>query len=76
MNKIDTIQEIFRDYFDEPTMVITEDTSVNDIEEWDSIAQMNLIVALEKEFNMKFKIDEIAKAISVRVMLEIIETRI
>ena len=76
MNKIDTIQEIFRDYFDEPTMVITEDTTVNDIEEWDSIAQMNLIVALEKEFNMKFKIDEIAKASSVSVMLEIIKTRI
>ena len=76
MNKTDIIQEIFRDYFDEPTMVITENTSMNDIEEWDSIAQMNLIVALEKEFNMKFKIDEIAKASSVKVMLEIIETRI
>ena len=76
MNKTDIIQEIFRDYFDEPTMVITENTSMNDIEEWDSIAQMNLIVALEKEFNMKFKIDEIAKASSVSVMLEIIKTRI
>ena len=54
MNQKERLQEIFRDIFDDEELVITEDMSANDIEDWDSLAQINLIIAIEKEFKVKF----------------------
>ena len=70
------LQDIFRDIFDEEDLVITEDTTAEDIEDWDSIAQMNLVVAIEKHFKIRFKVDEIAGLHNVGEMLQLIEQRV
>lgn len=69
------VQEIFRDIFDDDALVITRETSAKDIEDWDSIAQMNLVVAIEKHFHMHFKVEEIASLKNVGEMLDIIAAR-
>lgn len=70
------VQEIFRDVFDDDELVICEDTTAEDIEDWDSLAQMNLVVAIEKYFKIRFKVEEIANLHNVGEMLELIEQRV
>lgn len=50
---------IFRDNFDDEEIVLTDETSAQDIEDWDSLEQINLIVAIQNEFGIKFNIDEV-----------------
>lgn len=69
------LQEIFRDVFDDESIVISEETTSDDIEDWDSFAQMNLIVAMEKQFGVKFNIKEINSLKNVGEMIELIQTR-
>ena len=56
---LDAVQEIFRDNFDDDTLVITRDTCADDIEDWDSLEQINLLTAIEKKFSIKFKLADV-----------------
>ena len=49
---------IFIDVLDLDECELTDETSANDIEEWDSLAQIQLVVAIEKEFGIKFTSSE------------------
>ena len=69
------LQEIFRDIFDDEELVITEEMTAADIEDWDSLAQINLIIALEKEFGVKFNLEEISKLKNIGEILEIIKIK-
>lgn len=66
------VQEIFRDNFDNQELIINEETTALDIEEWDSLEQINLILLIEKEFNIKMDINETATLGSVREIIDII----
>lgn len=50
---------IFRSNFDDENIVLSDDTSSADIEDWDSLEQINLIVAIQDEFQVKFNVDEV-----------------
>lgn len=53
------VNKVFRDIFDDETITVTDSTTAADIEDWDSLEHINLIVALEEEFGMKFTMGEI-----------------
>jgi acyl carrier protein len=48
------VQDIFRDIFDEDDLIISDTTSSNEVEDWDSLNHINLVSAIEKEFKVKF----------------------
>jgi acyl carrier protein len=50
---------IFRDVLDNDDLVITESTIADDVEEWDSLNHIQLVVAIEKHFKVKFTTQEI-----------------
>ncbi len=50
---------IFREIFDDETMVLTRATTAHDIEEWDSFNHINIIIAIESRYGVKFQIAEI-----------------
>jgi acyl carrier protein len=53
------IQEIFREVLDDNDIILTEEIASNDIEEWDSLTHIMLMVDLEKKFKIKFSSNEI-----------------
>jgi acyl carrier protein len=66
------VQEVFRDIFDDPDLVINDSTNSNDIDEWDSLNHINLIVAIEKQFKIKFSFAELAGLKNVGAMVDLI----
>ena len=53
------LNTVFRDNFDDDGINLTDSTSSADIEDWDSLAQINLVVAIQDAFGIKFNIDEV-----------------
>lgn len=70
------LNEVFRDVFDDEDITVNENTTSNDIEDWDSLEHINLIVAVEKKFGMKFSMGEVTTMKNVGEMAEIIKDRI
>ena len=54
-------EEVFRQVFDDPGIVLREEMTADDIDGWDSLTHINLIIALEREFRIKFATAEISK---------------
>lgn len=55
---LEKLQGVFWEVFDDESIQIGPDTAADDIEDWDSLEQINLIVAIEKKFQIKFSIGE------------------
>lgn len=70
------VQEIFRDIFDDETLEIFDETGAEDIEDWDSLEQINILVAIEKEFSIKFSIDDVESLENVGQTIDLIERKI
>ena len=68
---VDTISEIL----DLQSNVITVKTLIDDVEEWDSLAHINIITQLEKEFNFFAEIDALEKLYSVKDIIDLIERK-
>mgnify|MGYP003981678145 CR=1 FL=1 len=67
----DQVQDIFRDIFDEDDMVIEDKTSSDDIEDWDSLNHINLVSAIEKEFEIRFALGELMALKDVGAMIDL-----
>lgn len=72
---IERLDDVFRDVFDDDTLEVDEDTTADDIEDWDSIEHITLIGAVEDEFKMRFKMSEVSGMKDVGEMIGIIEQR-
>ena len=57
---IERLDDVFRDVFDDDTLEVDENTTADDIEDWDSIEHITLIGAVEDEFKMRFKMGEVS----------------
>lgn len=69
---LNAVQDIFRDNFDDDTLEITRSTCADDIEDWDSLEQINLLTAMEKQFGVKFKLDDVRGLANVGDMVDLI----
>jgi acyl carrier protein len=72
-NKIlEEINVLFRDILDNDSIVVTPQTKAEDIDEWDSLTHIQLIVAIEKQFKLKFSSKEISNWENVGEMIKCI----
>ena len=53
------LNKVFRDVFDDEAIVVTDKTTANDIEDWDSLMHINLISEIEDEFAVHFRMKDI-----------------
>ena len=71
------LNEVFEDVLDlEETPNMSDETSANDIEEWDSLSHVQLVVAVEKAFKVKFTSAEIMKWQNVGQMVDSIDEKL
>ena len=75
MTTLERLQEIFRDVFEDETIVLTEETTAADIEDWDSLMQITLTMEVEQAFDIKFTTDDIVKMKNVGDFVKAIEER-
>ncbi len=53
------LTEVFRTVFDQPELVLRDNMTAEDVENWDSLNHIDLIVAIEKKFKIKFTTREV-----------------
>ena len=67
-----TLQPIFVDVLDLPDLQLTADSNAHNVEGWDSLAHINLVVAIEKHFKIKFGLSELQDLKDVGEMADLI----
>lgn len=70
------LNEVFRDVFDDEEITVTDTTTADDIEDWDSLEHINLLAAVEQEFGMKFNMGQVVSMKNVGEMADIILSQI
>ena len=72
----ENLNEVFCDVFDDEDIKVNDATTADDIEDWDSLEHINLVVAVEKKFNIKFNMGEVNSFKNVGEMVDIILKRV
>lgn len=72
-DRIKELEKLVRDNFDDDTIVLAEDTLFEEIEEWDSIEQVNVITMIEGFYGFKFNVGEMTALSSAKSAGEMIE---
>lgn len=70
------LDEVFQDVFDDESIHVSDSTTADDIEDWDSLEHINLVVAIENKFGIKFNMSEVTSMKNVGEMVDIILERI
>ena len=75
MDTLKTIETILRDIFDDQTLEVDETTTADDIEDWDSLAQIRIASEVESAFSVKFSFAELQQMQNVGDMVRLIEEK-
>lgn len=74
-NALRRLVDVFQDVFDDDTLEVNEQTIACDVEGWDSLAHIRLIVSIEKAFSLRFSASEIAALENVGDMAKLIAAK-
>jgi len=69
------VTNTFRNVFGEPDFAIRDDMTAEDVEQWDSLTHINLIVALEREFRVRFTTGEVSKLKNVGDLIHLVQAK-
>jgi acyl carrier protein len=73
---MDHLKDIMRDVFDDDSIEPTDAMTADDVEEWDSLSHIRLIVSIERQFRVKFTIAEVEKLRNVGDLLKAINSKV
>lgn len=69
---LERVQGIFQDVFDRPGLVVTRESNAASVDGWDSLTHINLVVAVEQEFDLRFALAELQELKNVGDMIDLI----
>ena len=72
---VSRLTPIFRDVFDDDALVVSEGMTAADVPTWDSLSNINMIIAVEKKFGVKFSIKDVRNLKNVGELLELIKRK-
>ena len=70
------VASIIRNVLDAPSLELTPQTTASDVELWDSFNQLNIVVAIEMTFGVKFKTAEIEELRNVGELVALVENKV
>ena len=73
---LEAVAEILRDIFDNEELPVTEETSSADVEDWDSLEQINILVAIQDRFGIQVSLDDVKGLENVGDTLDLIERKL
>jgi acyl carrier protein len=76
MTTFEELTPVFREVFDDSSIELSASTTADDIEEWDSLTHMNLVIALELKYRIKFALGELQSLKNVGDMLNLINRKL
>ncbi|MCB1667829.1 MAG: acyl carrier protein [Porticoccaceae bacterium] len=76
MDTLERLALVFEDTFTDDSYQFSEETTQEDIEEWDSLNQVRLLMAIEQEFGIKFALDEMEKLTGVAAISAVISEKL
>ncbi len=75
MHTLFLLQNIFREVFDDDSLIVAPETGAADVNGWDSVAQVKLVLAIEEQFGFQFSEDEVSSIRNVGGFVEAVERR-
>jgi acyl carrier protein len=69
------LSDIFKNVFDDDAINVSRELSAKDVDGWDSLAHIRLILTIEKAFKMKFSTSELGKLANVGDLVDLIKAR-
>ncbi|MEO6854447.1 MAG: acyl carrier protein [Rhodoferax sp.] len=66
---------IFHDVFDDESIVVKPELTADDVDEWDSLAHIRLVLAIEKKFGLKFSAAEVGRLKNVGEFVALIQSK-
>ncbi len=72
----DKLTQIFRIELDDETLVLNNELSANDVDNWDSLTHMIIISEIESTFNIKFKLKELIHILNIGKLIDSISFKI
>lgn len=76
MTVITELKDIFEMVFDQKELQITPETTSNDVEGWDSMSHVTMLLAVEDHFGIEFKSFEIANLSNVGALIALVEKKL
>lgn len=70
------VQTLAADILELPPAQITEDSSPHTIENWDSVQNVNIVLALEEMFGVEFEVEEIERMKNIGAIVQIVKTKV
>ncbi len=75
MTTLEELTPIFRQVFDDDAIVLTRETTADDIDAWDSLSHMNLVAAVEMTFKVRFALGELQTLKNVGHLADLIDRK-
>jgi acyl carrier protein len=72
---LERMQSVFRDVFDDEALVLRPEMTAADVETWDSLTHINLVVGIEREFKVKFTTAEVTSLKNVGDLATLVERK-
>jgi acyl carrier protein len=76
MDITERLTKVFRIVFDDESIVLSPELTANDVDGWDSLSHINLLIAIELEFGIEFKQNEIQNFANVGELMQSIEKKL
>jgi acyl carrier protein len=76
VDRLSRLNEVFQDVFDDDELAINRESTARDVEGWDSLMHVTLLINIEKAFGVKFTSSEVARLKSVGDLLDLISAKL
>ena len=75
MDTLTQLQDVFRRIFEDESLTISRETTAQDVEAWDSVQNVSLMLEVETEFKVRFSTSEMAYLKNVGDLVDLIEKK-